>query len=63
MELPPTARQMSSDDEFQITETYAAQDAALASIWSDPELDIYDVLAMDPTPCNRCMTEGLARQC
>jgi len=28
-------------DAFDIRETYAAQDAALAKIWSDPELDAY----------------------
>ncbi len=29
------------DDSFHIRDTYAAQDAALSAIWSDPELDAY----------------------
>lgn len=29
------------DDRFDIRDTYAAQDAALANIWSDPALDAY----------------------
>jgi hypothetical protein len=28
-------------DSFDVRETYAAQDAALAKVWSDPELDAY----------------------
>jgi len=28
--------------DFDPSETYAAQDEALAEIWDDPELDIYD---------------------
>jgi hypothetical protein len=28
-------------DGFDIRETYAAQDAALAKVWRDPELDAY----------------------
>ena len=28
-------------DPFDVRETYAAQDAALAKVWSDPELDAY----------------------
>jgi hypothetical protein len=30
------------NDEFDISDTYAAQDEALAMVWADPELDIYD---------------------
>ncbi|MEX2119515.1 MAG: hypothetical protein WD847_07960 [Pirellulales bacterium] len=30
------------DDEFDIRETYAAQDAGLAKVWDDPELDVYN---------------------
>ena len=29
------------DDDFEVRETYAAQDAALAKVWDDPELDAY----------------------
>ncbi len=28
-------------DAFDVRETYAAQDAALAKVWSDPEFDAY----------------------
>ncbi len=30
-----------TDDEFNIAETYAAQEAALAMVWNDPQLDEY----------------------
>ena len=30
-----------SDDGFDVRDTYAAQDAALAKVWDDPELDAY----------------------
>ena len=30
-----------ADDEFNITETYAAQEAALSKVWNDPRLDEY----------------------
>jgi hypothetical protein len=30
------------DDEFEISEMYAAQDEALAEVWDDPELDVYN---------------------
>jgi hypothetical protein len=30
------------DDRFDIRETYAAQDEALAKVWDDPELDVYN---------------------
>jgi len=29
------------DDQFDIAETYAAQEAALARVWNDPRLDEY----------------------
>ncbi len=29
------------DDRFDVCDTYAAQDAALAAVWNDPELDAY----------------------
>ncbi len=35
-------RPLFDDDDFDIRETYPAQDAALAKVWSDPELDIYN---------------------
>jgi hypothetical protein len=30
-----------ADDEFDIAETYAAQEAALSKMWNDPRLDEY----------------------
>ena len=30
-----------ADDEFNIAETYRAQEAALSKVWSDPRLDEY----------------------
>jgi hypothetical protein len=30
-----------ADDEFNIAETYAAQEAALSKVWNDPRLDEY----------------------
>ncbi len=30
-----------SDDAFDVRDTYAAQDGALAKVWDDPELDAY----------------------
>ena len=30
-----------ADDDFNIAETYAAQEAALSKVWSDPQLDEY----------------------
>ena len=30
-----------ADDEFNIAETYAAQEAALSKVWNDPQLDEY----------------------
>ena len=29
------------DDQFNIAETYAAQEAALSEVWNDPKLDEY----------------------
>lgn len=29
------------DDQFDITETFEAQEAALAQVWNDPQLDKY----------------------
>lgn len=29
-------------DDFDISDTYAAQDEALARVWDDPELNVYD---------------------
>jgi hypothetical protein len=31
-----------SDEDFEIRETYPAQESALAKVWDDPELDIYN---------------------
>ncbi len=30
------------DEPFDIRETYAAQEAALAKVWDDPALDVYN---------------------
>jgi hypothetical protein len=30
-----------ADDDFNIAETYSAQEAALSKVWSDPQLDEY----------------------
>ena len=35
-------RSIFRNDEFDISDTYAAQDEALAKVWDDPELDVYD---------------------
>lgn len=35
-------RPILGDNSFDIRETYAAQQAALAKVWDDPELDIYN---------------------
>ncbi len=35
-------RALFNDDDFDIRETYAAQDAALAKVWDDPALDVYN---------------------
>ena len=32
----------SNDDDFDIRETYAAQDAALTKVWDAPALDVYN---------------------
>lgn len=31
-----------SDEPFDVRESYAAQDEALAKVWDDPELDVYN---------------------
>ena len=30
------------EEDFDISDTYAAQDEALAKVWDDPELDVYN---------------------
>lgn len=35
-------RSLLGDDEFAISDTYAAQDEALAKVWNEPELDVYN---------------------
>jgi len=32
---------LAGDDSFDISETYEAQEAALASVWNEPQLDEY----------------------
>ena len=41
-EVYQRVRSVFRDDEFDISETYAAQDEALAKVWDDPELDVYN---------------------
>jgi hypothetical protein len=35
-------RALVGEKQFDIRETYAAQDSGLAKVWDDPELDIYN---------------------
>lgn len=50
-ELFDRLRPLFDEDEFDIRETYAAQEAALAKVWNDPELDVYnDYDAHKPQP-------------
>lgn len=35
-------RSLFDEGEFDIRETYAAQEAALAKVWDEPELDVYN---------------------
>jgi hypothetical protein len=35
-------RSLLSDEPIDISETYAAQEMALAHVWDDPELDVYN---------------------
>ena len=40
-----------ADGAFDIREMYAAQDAALAKVWDDPALDVYnEVHSSEPQP-------------
>lgn len=41
-ELFDRLRPLFDEDEFDIRETYPAQEAALAKVWNDPELDVYN---------------------
>ena len=42
LEVYQRVRSIFRNDEFDISDTYAAQDEALAKVWDDPELDVYD---------------------
>jgi hypothetical protein len=42
-------RPLFADDAFDIRETYPAQEAALAQVWDDPALDVYN----DPAPASQ----------
>ena len=42
LEVYRRVRSIFGNDEFDISDTFAAQDAALAAAWDDPELDVYD---------------------
>lgn len=39
--VPVDLLKMLTSDDFNIAETYAAQEAALSNVWSDPLLDEY----------------------
>jgi hypothetical protein len=41
-ELYERVRALFDDEDFDIRDTYAAQDAALRKVWDDPELDVYN---------------------
>lgn len=50
-EIYQRIRSLFADDEFDIAETYTAQDDALAEVWNDPDLDVYnDYDAHKPQP-------------
>ena len=42
LEVYQRVRSIFRKDEFDISDSYAAQDEALATVWDDPELDVYD---------------------
>jgi len=39
--VPVDLLKMLAGDDFNIADTYAAQEAALSEVWSDPQLDEY----------------------
>ena len=41
-ELYDSLQPLLEEGPFDIRETYAAQDAALAKVWDDPDLDVYN---------------------
>jgi hypothetical protein len=43
-EMFERVRALFDQDSFDISETYAAQDSALAKVWDDPALDVYNDL-------------------
>ncbi|MBW3543176.1 MAG: hypothetical protein KY476_23210 [Planctomycetes bacterium] len=42
MAVEPQDNQLEAEPPFDIRDTYAAQDAASAHVWNDPELDLYN---------------------
>lgn len=42
LEVYQHVRPIFRDDDLDIADTYVAQDEALATVWDDPELDVYD---------------------
>jgi hypothetical protein len=42
LEVYRRVRPIFRGEDFDVTDTYAAQDEALAKVWDDPELDVYD---------------------
>jgi hypothetical protein len=39
-----------NEESFDIRETYAAQETALAKVWDDPALDVYNDVPVDSSP-------------
>lgn len=48
-DLHERLRLLIEDVPFDVTETYTGQEQALAKVWDDPELDIYNEL-VSPAP-------------
>jgi hypothetical protein len=42
IDLFDRVRALLGDEQFDIRETYAAQETALAKVWDDPALDVYN---------------------
>lgn len=43
-------RALLESEPFDVSQTYAAQSAALSSIWNDPQLDAYNDTETPPNP-------------
>ena len=49
-DLYERVRALLDDGPFDVRDTYAAQEAALAKVWDDPALDVYNDDTGRPTP-------------